>query len=167
MIEQTIETERFVLRPLRVSDAEEMVAVLADASLYEFEGGEPPTVDSLRMRYQHQVGGPDDPGETWWNWIIRTREDERAMGFVQADVVGASADLGWLVGVADQSRGVATESARAVIDWLVKNGVCRIEAHIHAAHTASQIVAGRIGLSNTGIADADGELVWAADASLS
>ena len=66
MFEQTVETDRLVLRPLKVSDANEMVAVLADESLYEFEGGSPPSVERLRTRYEHQVGGSGDPGETWW-----------------------------------------------------------------------------------------------------
>ena len=167
MLEQTVETDRLVLRPLKVSDANEMVAVLADESLYEFERGSPPSVESLRTRYEHQVGGSDDPGETWWNWIICSARTGQAMGFVQADVVGETADLGWLVGAEYQRRGLATEAVRAVIDWLTKNDVRRLEAHIHRAHAASQTVAQRVGLSDTGVVDDDGELVWAADARLS
>jgi len=163
MIARPIETERLVLHPLKVGDADEMLAVLADGSLYEFDGGEPPTLDSLRTRYRHQVSGSGTPDEIWLNWIIRTAENDRAVGFVQADLVGDTAELGWLVGVADQGTGVATESASAVTDWLVGHGVRRIEAHIQCDHLASLAVAERLGLSDTGAVDADGEMVWASD----
>ena len=52
MIIGTIDTERIRLCPLEVSDAGEMASVLADASLYEFTGGEPPTVAELEERYR-------------------------------------------------------------------------------------------------------------------
>jgi hypothetical protein len=47
VIVSSIRTERLVLCPLRVSDADEMATVLADDSLYEFTGGEPPSVSQL------------------------------------------------------------------------------------------------------------------------
>ncbi len=163
MILQTLETDRLVLHPLKVSDAAEMVTVLADESLYEFEGGHAPTLDILRLRYEHQVTGSTEPGVTWWNWIIRSSVDERPLGFVQADVSGECAELGWLVGASDQGRGIATEAAEAVKGWLVRNDIRRIEAHIHPAHTASKTVASRLGLFDTGVIDDDGESLWAAD----
>ena len=45
------------LRPLRVDDAAEMAEVLADPSLYEFTGGEPPSVADLERRYAVQTRG--------------------------------------------------------------------------------------------------------------
>ncbi len=163
MIADIIDTVRFVLRPLRVSDADEMVSVLAAASLYEFTGGEGPTLDILLERYRSQTTGSGRVGESWCNWIVRTRADDRPVGFVQATVVGAVADVAWLVGVDHQGCGVATEAAAAVSTWLGGKGVRRIEAHIHPRHAASQAVASRIGLSPTGRRDDDGEEIWSAD----
>lgn len=157
----TIETERLVLRPLRVSDAAEMVTVLADASLYVFTGGEAPELATLEDRYRRQTGASTEPGELWCNWIIRTRTGARAVGFVQATVTGRAADIAWVVGVPDQGRGIATEAARAVCEWLFDNDVSRIEAHIHPQHVASLKVAERCGLQPTGEVDGDGEEIWA------
>jgi RimJ/RimL family protein N-acetyltransferase len=61
-------TERLVLDPLRVEDAEEMAPLLADPGLHSYIGGVPATVDELRDRYRRQVGGrttrrsPRSPG---------------------------------------------------------------------------------------------------------
>ena len=167
VIPSTIDTERAVLRPLRVSDADEMVPVLADASLYEFTGGESPTLDSLIERYRHQTAGSGDPSEVWLNWVVRTKGEGRAVGFVQASVSGRSADVAWVVGVRDQGRGLATEAAAAMCEWLGRRGVERIEAHIHPLHRASQTVAERLGLVRSGGVDDDGEEIWVATRSSS
>lgn len=163
MIVSSIQTERLVLCPLRETDADEMAAVLADHSLYEFTGGTPPTVSELANRYRQQIAGSGTPGEHWYNWIIRQGGDNRAVGFVQATVVGSLADLAWVIGVRDQGLGFATEAATAVRDRLGDNAVRRIEAHIHPRHEASQAVAQRLGMGRTGECDEDDEEIWAAD----
>ena len=163
MIFSSIKTERLVLRPLRVSDADEMARVLADDSLYAFTGGEPPTVSELANRYEQQTAGSGTPGEYWCNWIIRVGSRGRAVGFVQATVVGERADLAWVLGARDQGCGFATEAVMAVCDWLTGRTVRRIEAHIHPRHEASQAVAQRTGMVRTGECDDEDEEIWAAD----
>ena len=159
----SIKTERLVLCPLRVSDADEMASVLADGSLYEFTGGDPPTVSELATRYQQQTAGSGTPGEHWCNWIIRVGSQERAVGFVQATVVGDLADLAWVVGAHDQGRGFAREAVTAVRDWLAANTVRRMEAHIHPRHEASQAVAQGIGMVRSGECDDEDEEIWAVE----
>ncbi|MET0662601.1 MAG: GNAT family N-acetyltransferase [Ilumatobacteraceae bacterium] len=157
-----IATPRLVLQPITVADAVEMVEVLADPVLYEFTGGEPPTLAELEQRYTRQVEGSGRDGEIWCNWIVRRAVDRRAVGFVQATVVADAADLAWLIGVAYQGHNFASEAAQAMSDWLVAHGVdrSRLSAHIHPDHRASQIIAGRVGLHATGRVDDDGEAIW-------
>jgi RimJ/RimL family protein N-acetyltransferase len=137
-----------------------MHGVLADRSLYRFTGGEPPDLDDLRRRYRAQVSGPPGGPETWSNWIVRVTADDRAIGFVQATVVGTAADVAWLIGSAHQGRGLATEAAGAMCDWLARQGVRRLTAHIHTDHVASQHVAARLGLIDSGALDDDDEQIW-------
>lgn len=163
MIVSSIKTERLVLRPLRVSDAAEMASVLADSSLYEFTGGQPPTMSELVNRYRQQTARPATAGEHWYNWIIRLRSRERSVGFVQATIVGDVADLAWVIGVDHQGHGFATEAANGVCGWLVEHKVRRIEARIHPRHLASQAVAQRIGMLRSGECDGDDEEIWVAE----
>lgn len=163
-------TERLDLMPLRVADADEMVAVLGDPSLYGFTGGEPPTREELTGRYRAQVAGPPDSaagdhgtaeGEQWFNWIVRERSSGVATGFVQATLTngGRAADIAWVIGVPWQGRGYATEAATALVAWLLARGVATITAHVHHDHAASAAVAVRAGLFPTSEIE-DGEIVW-------
>ena len=46
---------------VRVFDAREMQAVLAEPALYRFTGGSPPSLEQLEQRYRAQIAGPDAP----------------------------------------------------------------------------------------------------------
>jgi RimJ/RimL family protein N-acetyltransferase len=160
-------TGRLRLVPLRPDDADEMAVVLGDPALYEFTGGEPPTVADLRRRYVAQAGGQSPDGtEIWHNWIVRLADGaptagSTAMGVVQATVTdnGRAADVAWVLGVPWQGLGYATEAAIAMVDWLVTHGVRSVTAHIHPDHEASAGVARRLGLAPTERIE-DGEVVW-------
>jgi RimJ/RimL family protein N-acetyltransferase len=153
-------TRRLRLMALDPSDSEEMVSVLGDDRLYTFIGGIPPTLAQLEERYRAQAAGSPSDGETWHNWIIRLVEDGSAVGFVQATVTGEEADIAWLVGVDWQGRGIATEAATAMVEWLGARGTRRLIAHIHPDHAASGKVAAALGLLPTGSVDLDGETIW-------
>jgi len=163
LAEAPIGTERLVLAPLRVADAEEMVAVLGDPALHEFIGGRPDTLEELRRRYAAMVAGPGRPGELWRNWVVRRRADSAAVGTAQATLIrhaeGWRAEIAWVVGVPWQGRGYATEAARALVAWLEAAGVGEIVAHVHPDHLASARVAAGAGLMATAD-EVDGERVW-------
>lgn len=155
-----IATDRLVLHPLTVEDADEMVDVLADPRLYEFTGGAAPTLDELRTRYARQVAGRSSDGsQSWLNWVVRLAADERPIGFVQATIVDGSADIAWVIGTPWQGNGYASEAALALIGWLEVSGIASITAHIHPNHVASAAVAKAAGLQPTERLE-EGEVVW-------
>lgn len=158
---ETIGTRRLELLPLRVPDAAEMAAALADPELHEFIGGAPATEPELRARYARMLAGPPDPAVSWCNWVIRLREDGRLTGTVQATVTPDAAEIAWVVGTPWQGRGIATEAARVLVAWLRERGVGAVIAHIHPGHTASAAVATAAGLAPTD-AWLDGEREWRA-----
>jgi len=142
-----------------------MADVLADAALYAFTGGRPPSPDELRARYRHQVvGWSPDGREAWRNWIVRTLDPDEAVGFVQSTTTnsGRVADIAWVIGVPWQGRGFATEAARTLVAWLETHGVTTITAHVHPDHAASVRVAERAGLLATNAVE-DGERIWRLD----
>jgi RimJ/RimL family protein N-acetyltransferase len=158
-----IEADRVGLTPLRVSDADEMVAVLSSPELYVHTGGEPPTVEALRSRYADLVVGRSPDGEQeWLNWIVRmTSGDRAAIGTVQATVThdGGQAEVAWVIGADRQGHGYGSEAASALVCALVEAGVARVTAHIHPDHAASAAVARACGLSPTDEFH-DGERLW-------
>jgi RimJ/RimL family protein N-acetyltransferase len=163
-----ISSARLSLVPLAVGDAEEMVGVLSADALYAFTGGSPPGLGELRDRYARlAVGRSPDGSQEWRNWILRRQTDGTAVGYVQATIIGggARAEIAWVVGVAWQGHGYATEAARALVAWLDSRGVTAVQAHIHPDHVASAAVARRAGLLPTGHFD-DGEQLWQRQARL-
>jgi len=157
-----ISTSRLDLLPLRVEHAEEMAAVQADADLHTFIGGSPPTVEALRARYARMIAGPADPDASWCNWVIRLRQSGRLAGTVQATISsagGPAAEVAWVVGTPWQGQGIATEAARALVEWLREQSVGLIIAHIHPEHQASAAVAAAAGLAPTDESQ-DGETRW-------
>lgn len=161
---QTLETERFFLEPLTVEHAHPMVKVLADRGLYEFTGDEPPTYRELLRRYTAQCAGQSKDGSQWWlNWVIRSKSTGGLAGFVQATVEGEdlnlSADIAWVVATEFQGKGVATEAAREMMNWLREHNIYSFLAFVHPEHQASMAVAKKLGLSPTTTVE-DGEVRW-------
>lgn len=158
-----LRTDRLALEPLSVAHAVEMVTVLADPALYTFTGGEPPDLPTLTDRYRRQTAGPAASGEsteTWHNWIAREQASGMVIGYTQATVVSQTAEIAWLIGVRWQGNGYATEAALATQQWLLNVGVTSLSAWIHPDHAASQRVAVRLGMTDTGEVDTDGESRW-------
>jgi len=166
---EPIVTARCSLEPLSPAHAPVMVDVLADARLYEFIGGEPPSLKQLQRQYAAQSVGTSADQQQWWcNWIITMLGEHRPVGYVQATVEEGDgllqADLAWVVQPGDQGRGLATEAARAMVDWLGQRGVTRYSAYIHPEHAASAHVATRLGMHQTSVVE-DGEFLWEHDSS--
>lgn len=141
-----------------------MAEVLGDTRLHRHIGGEPLTLEELRARYRRLVTGPSPyHRERWLNWIVRRRRDGQAVGTVQATVTpgenGPRAAVAWVIGMPYQGFGFASEAARALVDWLDRNGVHDVVANVHPANLASAAVARRAGLRPTGD-DAGDERVW-------
>lgn len=157
-------SRRLELRPIRREDAQKLFPVLSDPALYEYTGDTPPaSVDVLAALYaSRETRRSPDGDELWLNWLIQLRESAAVIGYMQASVGTSAADLAWVVAVPWQGAGFATEAAQAVINWLRRLGVARLQARINPRHTASQKVAIRSGFQRTSEL-AEAEEVWILD----
>lgn len=161
---EPLTSARLLLEPLSVAHASSMVSVLADPSLYEFTGGEAPSLRELKKRYTAQVVGHSaDSSQRWLNWIVTQRDGVEPVGFVQATVeidgTMLTADMAWVISPSWQGRGFASEAAQAMLEWLRSNGVNRFTAHILPANRASMRVAQNQALQAT-LSRKDGEIRW-------
>ena len=148
------------LRSLTVDDADEMSTVLSNPGLYEFTGGEPPTSDELRHRYQVQSRGFSADGtERWINSAVVV--GGALVGYVQATVPveGGPAEIAWVIGKPWQGRGYAARAAQLLVAGLAANGIGSVIAHIHPENTASQRIALRLGMKPSDVM-VDGEIRW-------
>lgn len=150
------------LRPLAVSDAQEMVDVLSSPRLYVFTGGEPPDEAGLRRRYVTQTRGRSaDGSQRWLNFIVTLEPDGQAIGYVQATIPQAPepTEIAWVIGEPWQGKGYAHTAVKLLASELRRMGVADVVAHIHPEHVASQRVAKHLAMSLTDMA-VDGEARW-------
>jgi RimJ/RimL family protein N-acetyltransferase len=159
-----LRARRLDLEPLRADHATELAPLLDDPGLHTFIGGRPLSATQLRERYARlEAGISADGTERWLNWVLRRRDDARAVGTVQATVRssenGPVADVAWVVASAYQGQGYAAEAGRALLAWLREQGVDDVRALVRPDHEASQRVARALGLAPTAVT-VDGEVRW-------
>jgi ribosomal-protein-alanine N-acetyltransferase len=92
--------------------------------------------------------------ESWRIRLIRLRENRMVIGSVNLKGLpreNGDVEIGWGVSPEYQKRGIATEAARAVIEWAFsQEGVKRVTATIPEDNVASIRVAEHLGMNPTG-----------------
>ena len=160
--EMRISTSRLELLPLTEDDADDLFPILQDPALGRFTGEAPPAnAEAVRAGFARwQTRRSPDGAELWLNWVVRRRDDARAVGLVQATVGDGDVAIAWTIGTAFQRQGFATEAGHALIVWLRDAlRVPLIVGSIHPDNVASQTAAQRVGLRPTDRRH-DGEVVW-------
>ncbi|MCA9786821.1 MAG: GNAT family N-acetyltransferase [Candidatus Cloacimonetes bacterium] len=156
-----LESARLLQRPLRSAHARILYPLLADVRLHEFTGGDPPESEAALtelLRFREQRRSPDGQ-EIWLNWLIEHKTGGQPLGYSQSTVCQDHAHVAWVIGTEWQGQGFAGEAARALVAWLLEQGVPEVRACVHPAHVASQRVAAFAGLVRTEDME-DGEEVW-------
>ncbi|MGR8921843.1 MAG: GNAT family N-acetyltransferase [Gammaproteobacteria bacterium] len=91
-------------------------------------------------------------GEEYY-WVVTERGDDTAIGAVSSQVAGADADVGFLLSQRCWGRGIATEAAAAVVDWLwAQPALKRLVAVCATENHASARVLEKLGLARRGVA---------------
>jgi RimJ/RimL family protein N-acetyltransferase len=163
MPEAEIHGRRVVLVPLHGDDADELAGLLDDAIVRDALAVD--DVDGLRRRFTaRETRRSPDGAQAWLNWVVRAREDGRALGWAQATVEGATASVAYALLADERGRGAASDAVRAMTAWLRATlGVGGVTAYIAAENTASEHVARAAGFALTE-RRAAGERVWRFDA---
>ncbi len=155
-----IETERLRLEPITPSHAEAMFDVLSDERMYTYLPTDPPTsLDALRESYEFLSRGESADGrERWLNWILVSRDEDRALGYFQATVrEPESCLIAYVLNPAHWGQGHAREASVALISHLFESyDIPSVEAFIDTRNGPSIRLVESLGLVRTRtIHDAD------------
>jgi RimJ/RimL family protein N-acetyltransferase len=115
-----IKTDRLILEPILVSHADEMLEVLSYPEMYKYIPENPPTLDKLRIRYEHWAKRISPKGdELWLNWVGRRRDTNQLIGFFQSGFRAVDEiDVAYVLGINHQKLGFAYEAMSAIILFL-------------------------------------------------
>jgi ribosomal-protein-alanine N-acetyltransferase len=147
-----LETERLSIRPMVLADADDLHALHADPTTWDYISSRPSeTLDETMARVARQVEEQDQLGFSMWAVV------ERASGKVVGDCGlqmlegNPEMEIGWHVARAWRGRGIATEAARACLaagfDQL---GLDRIVAVAWPTNGASLRVMEKLGMNRVG-----------------
>lgn len=150
-----------VVRPALRTDSLVLVPQTRDAALALLDGREcglplaegyphADTMDGLRMYVEH--GGPDDGG-----WFVTLAEDGRVIG--DCGTVGwvdddGRVEIGYGLAAPVRGRGLGTEVARALADWVADHAEVRVvTAAVEVGNEPSRRLLERLGFVRTGERD--------------
>jgi RimJ/RimL family protein N-acetyltransferase len=145
-----IETERLILRAFRDEDREAFAAINGDPRVGDWLGGvrDRAASDDLVDRINANIArlGYDF-------WAAELKADGVVVGMIGLrlelhDPPAPCVEMGWRLAVGAQGQGLATEGARAALDWGFANlDVNEILAWTADSNVASQAVMRRIGMT--------------------
>ena len=146
-----IETARLSLRELREDDAEALASIFSHPSVVLYSGGRSPSLDEVRDGIrQHITGYYATRGYGLFVAELRdTGTIVGRIGFLATEIdKSADAELHYHLAPDAWGNGLATEAARAVLDWGFQGGrLERVVAVIHPDNHASRRVAEKCGLT--------------------
>lgn len=143
-------TERLVLRPLRVEDAEALRAIYLDPEVMRYMGGPyPATLEELQARLAIRIAEHEAMGFGLLATELRgTGELIGRCGHLRWNIEDCiETEVGYLIARRHWGNGYATEAARTLIeDGFGRLRASRIISLIHPENIASQRVAEHNGL---------------------
>jgi ribosomal-protein-alanine N-acetyltransferase len=151
----TLETDRLILRAMRVSDAADMYAYACRPSVTEYLTWDPHQSVDVTREYLVYVGQRYRTGD-FYDWSIICKEDGHMIGtcgFTSFNCPADSGEIGYVLSPAYQGRGLATEAVRRVLHFGFEElSLHRIEAHFIQGNEASRRLMERVGMTFEGFA---------------
>jgi RimJ/RimL family protein N-acetyltransferase len=143
-----LRTERLLLRPLRLTDADDVYAYASDA---EWSANIPQVPYPYERRHAEEFVARIVPSD--WEPSFALEFEGRVIGTVEVHInaLNLVAELGYSVARAHWGKGFATEAARAVIGYLFEHlEVAQVVAVTAAPNEGSWRVMEKLGMRREG-----------------
>lgn len=151
----TLETERCILRRMRIDDAEDMYAYAKLSEVTKYLRWSPHPDVYYTSDYLRFISKKYKNGE-FYDWGIVDKESERLIGtcgFVSIDTSNKSAEIGYVLSPQYWKMGIATEVVTAVLDFGFSHlELNRIVGRYMVENTASLRVMEKCGMKFEGVA---------------
>jgi len=149
-----LETERLLLRAMRVSDAPDMFEYAKNPDVTEYLLWRPHTDIGYTRSYLEYLGGRYRVGGCY-EWAVVHKGERRMIGtcgFARIDTAHNCAELGYVLNPAYHGQGLMHEAATRVLRFGFRVlGLHRIEARHMLGNEASRHVMERLGMQFEGV----------------
>ena len=149
-----LETERLLLRAMRVSDAPDMFEYAKNPDVTEYLLWRPHTDVGYTRSYLEYLGGRYRIGGCY-EWAVVHKGERRMIGscgFARIDTAHNCAELGYVLNPAYHGQGLMHEAATRVLRFGFRVlGLHRIEARYMLGNEASRHVMERLGMQFEGV----------------
>ncbi len=152
----TFETERLIIRPMRMFDAFDMYEYARMPETSEYLTWSPHADIEYTKNYLAFVIGKYKTGE-FYDWAVTLKDEDNKMigtcGFSRIDVSNDIGEIGYVINPDFQGNGYATEAAQTIIRFgFEKLNFNRIEAKFIIGNEASLMVMRKCGMQYEGTA---------------
>jgi RimJ/RimL family protein N-acetyltransferase len=149
---EQITTERLILRKIRLEDAPILFeAYTQDDEVTRFTTWRPHTKLEQTEAFVHDCLAAWERG-TRFPLVITLKDTGEIIGMIDPHREGENVGLGYVIALAHQGRGYATEAARAVIAWaLAQPEITRVYATTDIENIASRHVMEKAGMHCEGL----------------
>jgi RimJ/RimL family protein N-acetyltransferase len=154
-----LETQRLILRPWRVDDAESALAVYGETSVARWLSPAMDTIADLgamRLVLQQWVAENERLSSPAGRWAIERRDDGQVVGGAILLPLPPGRDdleMGWQLRPDSWGHGFASEAGRALAQWAFKEGFDEVLAVSRPINSRAEATARRIGMEWVGETD--------------
>ncbi len=119
---KTIETDRLIIRPIRSEDKTAVFEYRSDSDTNKYQGWIPKDINDVGFFISNTAGQIDQPG-TWFQVVVIEKGSGKVIGDLGLHFPKDQSEralIGCTLSKVHHGKGYATESVRAIIDYLFK-----------------------------------------------
>lgn len=149
-------TKRLLLRPWRIDDAEEALAIYGDTGVSRWLSpamDRVPDAGAMRLVLQQWIG--EDNRLLWpaGRWAVELRDEKRLIGgavLLPLPPRGEDMEMGWQLVPSAWGHGYASEAGLAIAKWALGEGLDEVLAVVRPANDRGEATIRRIGMEWVG-----------------
>lgn len=149
-----LKTDRLILRKFKISDGYDVFNHYASHEIVtKYLTWKPHKSLDDTIDYLNDVVLKRYESDYSYCWAITLKATGQVVGCIDVrslDLSTKKCTLGWVLGDEFWGRGIMTEAAKVVVDYLFEEGFVRIQSHHHIENIASGRVMQKIGMKYEG-----------------
>ena len=145
-----IQSEKLILRPVRIEDAEIIFGYRSNAIINRFQGWIPETIDDVQDFFLNKVSAEIDQPDTWFQLAIIRKDNGELIGDIGIHFLESGSfqvEIGCTLNFNQHGKGFATEALTETLNFLFqKLNKHRVIASIDPRNEKSIQLVERLGM---------------------